>query len=166
MSKTKSTFNKLAGERLKFARDIVFDIRQADFFDKDIKLADDAQKIKKKWLSSRKIPQTVRSLSSWENKGIPENKFETVANCFGVGSKYFTDPDITNEDFRKALLDKNKFPKEQQYSVDSFEVKFKKYSEEFGITISALRNFFNILRIVINFNKFFFGKFTYKIPNT
>lgn len=43
------------------------------------------------------------TISNWERKGIPENKVEHVAAAFGMAATYFTDEDLTDEEFKGIL---------------------------------------------------------------
>jgi transcriptional regulator with XRE-family HTH domain len=82
--------NRLAGKRFRIARKL-YNLTQASIFD-----FNDFMK--------RVGVTDITTIGSWENKGIPDNKIQSVADLFSIKSYYLIDPDIDDDQFRYLVL--------------------------------------------------------------
>ncbi len=83
--------NKLAGQRLKIARE-AYALTQEDLPD-----------YLEGWKKNVNIFDT-KTIGVWEREGVPNKKITLVAECFKIEPNYFTDPGIDNENFRQKSI--------------------------------------------------------------
>ncbi len=143
MARKKETCSQIAGKRLKMARFDVFGLTQNDLVERNAQLPPNKRGIAEKWISVFGKQQAARTLSRWENQGIPESRISDVAFCFNAEPEFFTDSGITEEHFCQLIRQANN----GNAFLQRPEKNMLEMAAELGITRAALNNFFRILEI-------------------
>ncbi len=144
MARKKEICSLIAGKRLKTARYDVFGLTQTELVEGGSGLPENKRGIAEKWISVFGKQQSVRTVSRWENQGIPESRIGDAAFCFHADAELFTDPDIPDEQFKEIIRQANCPANDPPVCP---ETNILQLSEELGITRTALNNFFRILDI-------------------